>query len=192
MDGFKAFKLYTAIKLHFTDDSFDVLTNKGHIRGSQAKFEQRRDRSLFERAARKYDDREFIQFVSANCMYGNTDPIYNTSEAEDNYKEYLKRRQSITRVFANDLDIISHSGTAFLDGDNVPSMVQLYLADKITIETLVILDACGDIVSRMKQNNQLSLLLGDTLRRITKSRGFVKYDMAKVRPLYDAFMEDVK
>ena len=83
MTGFKAFRYYIALKLHFTKEKFDVFENKGHIKGSYAAFDARNDKYLFEKLARKFPkDQDIIQFIVANLSIGNDNIIYGMEEAE--------------------------------------------------------------------------------------------------------------
>ena len=83
MDGFKAYKYYIAIKLHFTKDNFDVFKNRGNVKGTRDAFNARNDRYMFEKLARKYPvDRDLIQFYVANFAYGNDAAVYSFEEAE--------------------------------------------------------------------------------------------------------------
>jgi hypothetical protein len=195
VDGFKTFKYYTAIKLHFTDAKFNVFTNKGRVRGSVDRFNARNDRMLFERLGRQFStDKECIQYIAANFMYGNPEVVYNPNEGLTNYQEYLRRKQSMTKIFQDDLHKIINTGARYdqdeFSGFKIPDVVQLLLAQKITIETVVILDTLDAIVDKLKQGNHISLLLADDLRRIEKSRGFVKFDSSKVMGPYLEFLEE--
>lgn len=197
MNGFKVFKYYTAIRLHFTDSKFNVFTNKGHLRGSLDKFNCRNDRMLFEKIARNHPtDRECIQFIACNFMYDHSDVVYDLALAEDNFKEYNRRRQSMTKVFSDDLDKIANSGARYdpdeFSGFKIPDILQLYMAKKITIETMVILDSLDAIVDKLKERSHVSLLLADDLRRIEKSRGFVKFDSYKIINPYLNFLEEAQ
>ncbi len=61
MDGFKAYKYYMAIKLHFTKDGFDVFKNRGNVKGTREAFNARNDSYLFEKLARKFPvDKDLI------------------------------------------------------------------------------------------------------------------------------------
>lgn len=197
MNGFRAFKYYTSIRLHYTDDRFNVFTNRGHIRGSIDRFNRRNDRMLFEKVARMHPtDKECIQFIAANFMYDHSELVYDLITSEANFKEYVRRRQSITKVFADDLDLIVRSGARYahdeFSGQKIPDVIQLYLAKKITLETMVILNAMDGFVDRLKQSKQIALMLEADLRRIHKSTGFVKYDSHKVMGPYLNFLEETQ
>ena len=109
MDGFKAYRYYLAIKLHFTTDKFNVFENRGNVRGTREAFNARNDRYIFEKLAQKRsDDKEIIQFFVSNFAYGKDTAIYAGQEAEDNYQLWTKRKQSITKIFIDDLASLLH------------------------------------------------------------------------------------
>ena len=193
MNGFKVYRYYIALKLHFTTAKFNVFVNRGHVKGSYDKFIMRNDRMLFERLAKQYPtDKECIQFLAANFMYGNPNMIYEQNDAVANYKEFQRRRQSMTHVFTNDLNIITNSGAQYdFSGSKIPDVLQLLLSKRITLETMVILNDFDGIVDKMKQNSAIALLMENELLLIEKSKGFVRYDSYKVMNAYQTFIEDL-
>jgi len=187
MDGFKAFKYYLAIKLHFTNPKYNVFERKGKLRGTRETFLTRNDHYLFEKIARRFDnDQQLIRYIASNFMYDNPNVVYNEAEAEENFVEYNRRRQSITKVFADDVQRIVESGI------NTPNILQLYLGKKITIETAVILNDLENCISKLKDTESNTLLWGDEILRVEKSKGFVKYDSYKVVPVYMSMCEELK
>ena len=78
-----------------------------NVKYSNAKFEGRKDKILFERLARKHPvDKDLIQFFVANFAYGNDSPVYELSHAETYYTNWLRRKESITQVFTDELNCI--------------------------------------------------------------------------------------
>ena len=199
MDGYKAYRYYLALKLHFGTDKFDVFSNHGAVKYSRDKFQTRNDKYIFERLSQKFStDREFIQFIASNFMYGNSDVVYSGSEAEDNYIEYTKRKQSITKVFSDDTKTMiryheQNAGLMFEVHDNkIPSIIALYLSNRVTLETLRILDDRYNILAEFKMaNHTLFKMFEDTLRIVEKSKGFVKYDKLKTDPIIKELMEEL-
>lgn len=199
MDGYKAYRYYLALKLHFGTDKFDVFSNHGAVKYSREKFMARNDRYIFEKLSQKFSsDREYIQFIASNFMYGNPDVVYSGAEAEDNYIEYIKRKQSITNVFWDDITTMiryheQNAGSMFEVHDNkIPSIISLYLSSKITLESLRILDDRYNILHEFKMTNQtLYKMFEDTLRIVEKSKGFVKYDTLKTDPIIEELMEEL-
>lgn len=202
MDGFKAYKYYIAIKLHFTKDSFNVFKNRGSVKGTREAFNARNDRYIFEKLARKYSvDRDIIQYYVANFAYGNENVVYDIAEAEENLLEWNKRKQSMTKIFADDLNKIlmdaykrkiKEPSIINFTLNQYPSILNLYLGKQIGIETLRILDDYDNLLEQWKQNTSMVLLWENEIRRVEKSKGFVKYDSDRVLSTYQSFREEIK
>jgi hypothetical protein len=202
MDGFKAYKYYMAIKLHFTKDNFDVFQNRGNIKGTREAFNARNDRYLFEKLARKYPvDKDLIQFFVANFAYSHDTSLYEYQEAEDNHTEWKRRKQSITKVLSDDCtniimnaykDKIKTSSIFNFTNNQYPSILKLYLGKQITIETIRILDDQLKLLDTWKQNTSLLVLWEAELRRVEKLKGFVKYDQSKVVSVLKTFQEELQ
>ncbi len=201
MDGFKAYRYYLAIKLHFTTDKFNVFENRGNVKGTREAFNARNDRYIFEKLAlKRSNDKEIIQFFVANFAYGKDTSIYEGKEAEDNYIEWMKRKQSVTKVFIDDLAAIlhlveteklKHSAIFEFTENEYPITLKMFIGGKITIESLRILDDFTDIIEKWKIHPSVKYIWDDELRRVTKLTGFVKYDKIKLSKIFDAFKEEI-
>lgn len=200
MTGFKAFRYYIALKLHFTKEKFNVFENKGHIKGSYAAFDARNDKYLFEKLARKFPkDQDIIQFIVANLSIGNDNIIYGMEEAEENYIQWIKRKQSITHTFLNDINTIqleSEKNNYNLDQiinctlNQFPYIIKLYLGKLICMESIVILNDFIPMIAKWKQAPSLILLENDILR-IEKLKGFVKYNRDKIEKQVNEFLTTI-
>jgi hypothetical protein len=201
MDGFKAYRYYLAIKLHFTTDKFNVFENRGSVRGTREAFNSRNDRYIFEKlATRKPDDKDIIQFFVANFAYGKDTAIYAGQEADDNYIEWQKRKQSITKIFIDDLASIlttvetnkfKHSAIFGFTDNEYPIAFKMFLGGKITIESLRIIDDFIGIIDEWQNHPSIKYIWDDELRRIKKLTGFVKYDKIKLGNIFKAFKEEI-
>lgn len=201
MDGFKAYKYYMAIKLHFTSKKYNVFENRGHVKGSRDTFNSRNDRYIFEKIAQKHpQDKDIIQFFVSNFAYGNETAIYGNGEAEELYSEWQRRKQSISKIFVDDLTTVMNycdihkfnTDGVFtnLNGD-LPVLLNLFLADKISIETLRIIDDIYPFVNKWEDNSTIKIVMGDKLLRIQKLKGFVKYDLDKLSKVFNHFKEEL-
>lgn len=190
-----------AIKLHFTRDSFDVFKNRGVVKGTREAFNARNDRYIFEKLARKYPvDKELIQFYVANFAIGNDAVVYAHEEAEEHLVQWNRRKQSITKIFADDLNkILMDAYKRKIKKDSIfnftlnqyPSILNLYLGKQITLETVRIIDDMNPMIETWKENESMLLLWDNEIRRIQKSKGFVKYDTNKVSDVFKQFNEEV-
>ena len=198
MTGFKAFRYYLALKLHFNNDKYNVFENKGNIKYSYENFNSRNDRHIFEKLARKFDtDKDLIQFLVSNFAYGHDNMIFAIEESNEYYLEWQKRKQSITRIFKDDLNTIeleSQKHALSLDQiinftlNEYPSIIKLYLGKKIAIESVSILNDLLDFIPKWKQNQSGMLILESDIRKIEKIKGFVKYEQEKIKPIFNEFI----
>lgn len=201
MDGFKAYKYYMAIKLHFTKDNFDVFKNRGNVKGTREAFNARNDRYLFDKLARKFPiDREMIQFFVANFAYGNDNVHYAAEEAQSNFLEWTRRKQSMTKIFTDDChrivmqcykDKLKENQIFYFTSNTYPSILKMYLGGQISIETVRILDDMMHLVENWKQNSSMVILWENEIRKIEKLAGFVKYDKTKVEQAFKHFKEEL-
>ena len=201
MDGFKAYRYYLAIKLHFTTDRFNVFQNRGSVRGTREAFNARNDRYIFEKlASKRQDDKEIIQFFVSNFAYGNDQAIYAGQEAEDNYLQWQKRKQSMTKIFVDDLaTLITHvelnklkSTAIFQFTENeYPVALKLFVGGKIAIETLNIIDDMTGMLDDWITHPSVRYIWEDEMRRIKKLTGFVKYDKIKIGKIFQHFKEEI-
>lgn len=199
MDGFDAYRYYMACKLHFTSDKYDVFENNGRVKGTRNIFDQRNDKYLFEKLARKYDQPyNVIQYFVANFAYGNDAVVYSDSVADENLVVWQKRKQSLTQTFKDDLDKIQlHLERNklskdrlfnFVDG-NQPELLKLFLGGHVCIETMVILNSYANYLSSWKDN--ANLLFEWYTRRIDKCKKFVKFDSDKCLNIFKHFEEEI-
>jgi hypothetical protein len=201
MDGFKAYRYYLAIKLHFTTDKFNVFENRGNVRGTREAFNARNDRYIFEKlASKRPDDKDIIQFFVANFAYGKDTAIYAGQEAEDNYQLWQKRKQSITKTFIDDLaTLLTHvevnklTNSAIFDfvDNEYPVTLKLFIGGKITIESLRIIDDFTGILDQWKVHPTVRYIWDDEMRRAIKLSGFVKYDKIKLSQIFEKFKEEI-
>ena len=198
--GFRCYKYYIAIKLHFTKDNYNVFETRGNVKGSEQAFIARNDRYLFERIARKHQtDREVIKYFVANFSYGNDACVYDESSAEDNLQEFTRRRESLTRVVSNDLNEVilqkekqglSRKQVFEFNLDSPPLLLKMYLGGKVTIETMFLLNKINGYL-QLWHNNSSMLLWEEEIRRIEKCEGFVKFNESKLSPIYASFIEEL-
>ena len=198
--GFRCYKYYISIKLHFTKDNYNVFETRGNVKGSEQAFIARNDRYLFERIARKHQtDREVIKYFVANFSYGNDAVVYNENDAEDNLQEFTRRRESLTRVFENDLNEVvlqkeknnlSRKQIFEFNLDSYPLLLKMYIGKKVTIETMFLLNKLDGYLNLW--HNSSMLLWEEERRRIEKLEGFVKFDAPKLSQIYASFMEELE
>jgi len=193
--GFKAYKYYMSLKLHFTKDAYNVFETRGNVKGTEQTFLARSDRFLFDRIARTYEtDKEVIQFFVANFAYGNDAAVYDMDEARNNYIEWQRRKQSLTKVFSDDLSKITFQiEKNRIDPKNVfefvsgtyPLVLKMFIGKQLSIESMFLLNKLVGYLDLW--DNSSMILWEDDARRIKKCEGFIKYEPEKLSQFYEYF-----
>ena len=196
MDGYQAYRYFMAIRLHFTTDKYDVFEKNGRVTGKRETFEKRNDRGLFEKLANKFTkDKDLIQYLVANFAYGNNGVIYST-DSDEYYDVWIKRKESMRRVFELDLITIQRHlennkkiyNDLYSIDEYSPLLLNLYLGKQITLETMVILN---DLENYLDTWEPLIMLWKDEFRLIRKVKRFVKYNSDVVQSIYSKFKEEM-
>lgn len=65
MNGFETYKMYVALKNHFTSATYDYFRYSGKTRASLKTYDTRKDKYFFEKLGRK---RNVEQFILANII----------------------------------------------------------------------------------------------------------------------------
>ena len=144
MTAFEVYKLYAALRLHFTDPKYDITVTKGRIGNLRASFEKRKDTQHMFKLAQEYKRADIINILVANFITGdNTANVY-TGNFLDNYKNYLTRRKRMLYNLNIDLDNIlfrmeKDEIKSCMEGQH-PLIFRMYMGGDIQLETLVIME----------------------------------------------------
>lgn len=140
LSGYETYKLYLALKLHFSSESFDFFAYNGKTRHvSKETYLARRDRFQFEKLARNCDN--LPDHLVANLLKDKTwvgDLL--DDEAFDNTKAYMKINQSMSYVFRNELEKIGDIKPALRFEGQYPNIITMLMNGTISYQTFVILD----------------------------------------------------
>lgn len=200
MDGFQTYKLFLALKLHFTRPSYDIFKTNGAVKYSREQYNKRNDKLLFDTFAKKRTTDDVVEFLVSNLAYGNDTPIYDLDVASEYQIAWRKRKESITKVFQDDLTTIINDAelnklekSSVLDFtfNQLPSIITLYFGKKISIETLSILDAHLDLVTIWNQSGFMMKLVEKEIQKIQKTYRFIRYNKSRILPLIQSFEHDL-
>lgn len=148
MTPFDCYKTYVALKNHFTKNTFDYYKYCGKTRATLNSFYKRKDRYWFEKISRQKSDDEVRDFFVSNFISCEDPQTLWIGEiirnGNTNYQSWQKRIQSITYIFKEEIQSNfnkSNFDSMFkIEENRHPKIVKLYLSNKISIETLLILD----------------------------------------------------
>jgi len=163
MDGFEVYKVYLAIKLHFTSKnrSYDFHRHGGRTTASN--------------------------FVSNTNLWVG-DIIGSTGD--ESYKEWSKRIESLHYYYEQDIDYMIERMTAnkmsfddiftSKDGQH-PPILKMVLSKKICVETFVILEDILSFAKRLDKDISETVLWPKMHDRAVRYRPFMKFNNTKYK-----------
>jgi hypothetical protein len=190
MTAFEVYNSYLGIKNHFTKDNYDFYKYRGKTKSSLKTFYGRKDRFWFEKISRQKKDDEIVNFFVANFV-SSDDPqrlwigeIIKTGN--ERYVDWNKKIQSLSYFFRTEIEN-SFSDQNFdemfsLNGSRHPKILKLFLSGKISLETLVILNAILNFGKRF-DSNLIDPVWELTSFRMKKYSPFLNIDVSKFKDI---------
>ena len=147
--GYEVYCLYLAIKNHFKLDNYDYFKYNGKVKNvSKETYLNRRDRFQFEKLARKCDSVQthmMVNFLQDKTWIGDM----LDDEAFDATKRYVKKVQSMSYIFKNEIEKYDNLKAMFKTQDNgYPMILNEYMRGDISFETIIILDTFIDFITK--------------------------------------------
>lgn len=193
MTEFEVYKMYLALKLHFTTEKYDVIEQQGKIRASKQAFAKRKDLFSIKKVSKTYSDEEVANFLVANFTSGDRWGGIFDSEAGERYIEWRKKIESLPYIFEKDLDGLLlefekdnlNFDVAFkIERNNHPYIIRCFLRKIISLETLVIIDKLEPFISKFDKEIDDDIMWPDISRMIRKYKPFLKFDKAKYNAIF--------
>ena len=181
MTDFEAYRQFLALKLHFTSENYDYFRYNGKHNATMASFDKRTDKRFFKKLVRK--NINITEYYVANLVNGKE----WISQFEDSvWKEWLARSQSIEYNFINEAEkLLTLAGNFDIifncDEGTHPKLLKAYLAKKISLETLVILDRLVRYRRVFDREIDESYIWPKVSMLIQKYEPFVKVNIVKCR-----------
>lgn len=191
--AFEVYRMYLALKLHFTTDQYNVIDQQGRVRASKQSFFKRKDMMSINKVAKKYSDKEIANFLIANFVSGDRWGGMFDVEAAERYIAWKKRMESLQYQFESDVDLIQFEmekiGETFehafkISNSEHPYILKSYMRGTTSIETLVILDTICRYSSLFDAKLDADLVWPDLSRTIRKYKPFLKFSKEKYDGLF--------
>ena len=183
MNAFECYKEYLALKNHFTKSDYDYFKYNGKVRSNSQSFEKRADKFFFQKLAKHPDVHNFlVANFSENEKAWIRNLAYN-EDAEKVYKRWLKRQQSLTYLFKQELSKLDKDFNAnFVCKNNEhPLLLRKFLGNDISLETLCLLLEFTGAKPQWDSKMQYDFVY-DTVRvKIEKYSPFIKADKEKLK-----------
>ena len=194
MNGFEVYKIYLAIKLHFTskNQSYDFHKHGGRTTAKLATFTKRRDRYFFHKLSKSYNNTTIVDYFVSNFVTNTNlwvgDIIGHSGD--ENYKEWSKRIEALHYYYEQDVDYLIERMTAndmnfddiftSKDGQH-PPIVKMILSKKIGVETFVILEDILSFAKRLDKEISETVLWPKLHDRMLRYRPFMKFNNTKYK-----------
>lgn len=187
MSPFEAYKLYLAVKQHFTTASYDFFKYNGKVRATQTSFETRRDKYMFYKLSKREDPLHYLVSILSREPDVWIGEIFE-DKYEQMYKEFLKNKESLTYIFKNDIDqLLENFDENFsVPPGQYPYLLQLYTRHKISRETFIIIQDCVRFFPKWNKEIADPVLWPKIALNCKKFWPFMQYDKAK----YCAILRD--
>ena len=186
-EGFNAYKLYLAVKNHFTT-SYDFFKYNGKVNAKENSFLKRRDKFFFAKLQRKYNNDQLRDLFVSNFADGEDFWIGNvlTQKAESVYTEWKARQMKLSYILEQDLKfLLDYYNERNLDFNSLfvmenghPILLQCVLRNDIYVETMIIIDRV------LNYSRRWNKVLDDPVwtefkKRMDKYSPFVLFDAEK-------------
>ena len=190
MTGYEAYGIYTALKLHFSTDSYDYFRYNGKVNSvSVNSFEARKDRYYFYKLSRRQDTEDYIQFLVSNFIVDNKLWVGKLFEDEalTIHKSRMAIIQSLTYNFQNDCKIIKDASEKFnaslMTTGDYPKLLTMTLQEDINFETLCILNSLMNFLPMWKSKITDTIRYPEFHRTILKYTPFIVFDKDKMKSI---------
>lgn len=139
MTPFDAYKLFHALKLHFTSDSYDYFKYSGAVNASVTKFEVRKDKYHFYKLSKKKDLDMYLvsSFMKKPDLW--VGDLFS-EEYKSAFADMQKRIQSLEYNFKTEMSEFDSLDEALTVKDGEwPKIVFAYKRKAVSPETMVII-----------------------------------------------------
>lgn len=184
MTPYECYVDYLALKRHFTTNSYDYFKYNGKVRVKIDAFEKRKDKFFFEKLSKHRDPHGVIL---ANILKSKDIWIKElvSDKAQENYNLWIKKTQSITRHVESELWLLDDnfdSNFKVVSG-NHPPLLKLFLSDKLSLESLIILTTISGCIPHWCKNMKGDFIWDDVNKKIIKTKPFIHYDVEKIKKI---------
>ena len=190
MNGFEVYKIYLAVKLHFTSKgrSYDFHKHLGRTTARLETFTKRRDRYFFHKLSKSYNSNTIVDYFVSNFVTNTNlwvgDIIGKTGD--DNYKQWSKKIEALHYYYEQDIDYILEQDYKFdylfksVNGQH-PPILKMFLSKRINFETVLILDEILSFTKQLNKNINEKVLWPKLYDRMIRYRAFLNYNLTKYK-----------
>ena len=189
MEPFDAYRYYQSLKLHFESKTYDAAKYNFKTSANQKSFWKRNDKYHFAKVAKRFTEvPELIGFYASHFING-TKWIGEMLTDEEAYQSWLKRMQSISYIFEQDLNFLSvecsdsFDSLLFAREGEHPPIITYYLQEEISLETVVIINKLTGFMDKADKEITETIVWPDISLKIRKYDPFVRVNLDKMKKI---------
>lgn len=189
IEPYDVYKYYMSLKLHFESDTYDALKYNYKTSAKPQAFFKRRDKYHFAKLGRKYESvNELVNFFIAQFTHSIDNKwIGNMLNDEEAYKQWQRRIQSLSYTFETDINSLAEEVDSFddlfeiTDESPYPVVVNAYMQETISLETVVILESLTGFLSVADKKVTDTIVWPEISKRIRKYKPFLNFNDLKIK-----------
>lgn len=188
MNGYDLYGIFQAVRLHFNSDTYNYFLYGGKTKIGIDTFEARRDKYLFHKLGRLYQDQDLVNFLVANFACKENLWIKELLEDESKlrYHQWMTRLANLEDLYTTDLKKFPelHSPSEFKNlfavknGDH-PIVLQRFLQNEVCLETMVILNTLINYTKRWDAQIKDDIIYPKISKKIRKYGAFLPISVTK-------------
>ena len=193
MEPIDVYLMYCAMKAHFSKNNYDFHKYDGKTKVSRNSFWKRNDKYFFVKLAKKHDDRDSIQdYLVSNFIRDRRGYIANFND--ENYKVWKDRKTDFYNIFFDELRLLVKDFEPLFQtkNNNHPKLLKEFLGDRVSLETLIILDDLVDFSKRWDRELKEDIVWPDLKKLMKNYKGFLTIDKNRYRIRLLELIEEFK
>lgn len=188
MTGYEAFCLYSSLKLHFTQESYDYFKYGGKSRTSIDAFENKKDKWFYYKLSRRFtNDEQARDFLVANLVHSSDVWIGHllTDDCDVHYRARQKVIQSLSYTFTNEIvPLMSQENPndwLMVQDGEYPLLLRMLLHGEVSIETVCILNSIMKFLPMWDKKITDTIHYPNISLKIKKYTPFIQFDPTKYK-----------
>lgn len=186
MDGFAAYQYSNAVNMHFNTESYDCFKYNFKTRITQKSYWGRPDKYQLTKIGKRFNRKEdIIKYFACHQLAGNK-WVGDMIRDESTYVDFLKRIDSLSYNFKNELEEISDEKFDMVLGNSTgtyPRIISLYLGGTVSLETVCVLNRLTGFIESANSKVTETILWPDIYNKVVKYQQFLEFDEKKMRNL---------
>lgn len=191
MSPFEAYRTYLAIKQHFTQKGYDYFKYHGKVNVNQSNFETRRDKYQFYKLSKHRDP---VNYLVSNFIEGDVNWVGDllNDKCEETYTQWLKRQQSLTYNFTNEINklLTNFDENLIVKDGQHPHLLKLYRRGDVSIETILILNELVNFFPYWNKHIDDNVLWPSLCMKLMKYKPFITFDRDKCKKIMKDHFDD--